>query len=43
MTLVVLQGKKRGKRRAKAAAATQQKAVGERKPVASDRAVKDVR
>jgi tetratricopeptide (TPR) repeat protein len=35
-------GKKRVKRRAKAAATTQQKAVGERKPVASDRAVKDI-
>ena len=40
--LVVVQGKKRGKRRTKAATTTQQKTVGERKPVASDRAVKDV-
>lgn len=36
-----VQGKKRGKRRAKATAA-QQKIIGERKPVASDKAVKDV-
>lgn len=35
-------GKKRGKRRAKAAAAIQQKTMGERKPVASDKAVKDI-
>lgn len=39
---VSCQGRKRGKRRAKAAAAAQQKTVGERKPVASDRTVKDV-
>ena len=39
---VSCQGRKRGKRRAKAAAVTQQKTIGERKPVASDRTVKDV-